>query len=144
MRQERIEAAGAHDSRHGLVITGGRNSTNLVPISSAEKTTDGENFHGFPSLPIPLIGHCLVSLQNNGGLFSTGGIAKDEVRSGTYLGSGRSFIYDVSSNTWDEVDALPTGIYSRESRMMRDTSEQIKFTALHPHRTSMWDHQEQT
>ena len=138
MRQERIEAAGAYDSRHGLVITGGRPPKLLVPLSSAEKTTDGENFYGFPSLPIPLIGHCLVSLQNNGGLFSTGGIAKDMVR------SGRSFIYDVSSNTWDEVDALPTGIYSRESRMMRDTSEQIKFTALHPHRSSMWDHQEQT
>ena len=105
MREERNQAAGVYDSRHGFVITGGHSGART--FSSAEKTTDGETFYEFPSLPIALRLHCVVSLQNDGGLFLTAGLTKDSVR------SGRSFIYDASSNTWEELDALPTPRYGR-------------------------------
>ena len=87
---------------HGWVIAGGlRDGDNL---SSAEQTQDGKTFQPFASLPLPLSGHCLVSLGKGGGkgdFFLAGGWTGS-------VDSKKAFIYDAGSGSWRKVADMST------------------------------------
>ena len=66
----------AWDNLHGLVMSGGGDSDDhddLEPLAHVETTSDGVTFEQFPPLPAGIMQHCLVSLDNGGDLFVTGG-----------------------------------------------------------------------
>ena len=71
MLEARSYSAAASHPNYGWVITGGLPG----PKSTAEKTGNGRSFNTFPSMPLSLRQHCLVSLDggNNGDFLLTGG-----------------------------------------------------------------------
>ena len=87
---------------HGWVIACGWGEGGV--LSSAELTTDGKTFRPSASCPLPLHGHCIVSLGKGGGgrgeFFLTGGRTTGNVY------SKKAFIYEAGN--WREVADLPT------------------------------------
>ena len=76
MLETRSYSAAAYHPNYGWVITGGWGPKwNSGPKSTAEKTGDALSFEPFPTMPLALRSHCLVSLDggNNGDFLLTGG-----------------------------------------------------------------------
>ena len=97
MGEERYYSAAALTSRNEWVISGGRPG----PKSSVERTSDGRNFETFPSMPIALSTHCLISLDGDeGDLFVTGGYTSFGAR------NDRTFIF--KDGEWREMERMPT------------------------------------
>ena len=73
MLEARYASVAAFNPNYGWVITGGIGDGGRT--SSAEKTGDALSFEPFPTLPLALARHCLVSLDggNNGDFLLTGG-----------------------------------------------------------------------
>ena len=73
MGERRWSSAAALTSRKEWVISGGYD---MSYKSNVESTPDGRNFETFPSMPITLYYHCIISLDGDeGDLFVTGGLS---------------------------------------------------------------------
>ena len=72
MIKARSHGGYAWDDLHGFVMSGGQDE-DLAPLSHVETTSDGVNFGHFTPLPQSVMNQCLVSLNNGGDLFVTGG-----------------------------------------------------------------------
>ena len=95
MGEERGFSAAALTSRNEWVISGGLPS----PKSSVESTSDGRNFETFPSMPIALAYHCIISLDGDeGDLFVTGG----------YTGTDNDRTFIFKDGEWKEMERMPT------------------------------------
>ena len=97
MGEERHFSAAALTSQNEWVISGGYGGSSK---SSVESTSDGRNFETFPSMPIALSSHCLISLDGDeGDLFVTGGWTNGAL-------NDRTFIF--KDGEWKEVERMPT------------------------------------
>ena len=107
MREARSYSAAALNDRYGWVISGGYGGIGKSKLSSVEHTSDGRNFETLPSMPIPLVSHCLVSLDGDedGDLFVTGGYADSDPNK-------RAFLF--KNGSWKEMESMPT---ARQSLM---------------------------
>ena len=107
MKEARGYAAAAHHRHKGFLITGGEGDHEPPPHSSTEITQDGVIFVDFTPLPIALIWHCAVALndENDGDFFVAGGLGDD------HIASKRAFIH--KGNQWNEMTEMPT---AREGR----------------------------
>ena len=92
----------AWDHIHGFIMSGGQGmDDDDKPLAHVETTSDGVTFNHFASLPVGLSHHCLVSLNNAGDLFLSGGHDGEDHLGNTYM-----FLNNKGS--WDPVEAMPT------------------------------------
>ena len=113
MSEARWLNAAAFVPKEGWIITGGVGDGGR--LSTAEQTRDGRNFSSFTPLPLALAGHCLVSLDDEGGsgdLFLTGGWDSNTVD------SKKSFLY--KSGNWRPVADMPTSRFGEEEAQFRN------------------------
>ena len=105
MLEARSYSAAASHPDYGWVITGGYDGGIK---STAEKTGNGRSFNTFPSLPVSLYSHCLVSLDggNNGDFLLTGGWDKD-------LNDNKK-TYIFREGEWRQVEDMPTARGSKK------------------------------
>ena len=97
-------SASSFTPRHKVVISGGQAKPHQAePLSSVVHTVDGQTFKQLSPLPVPLISHCMVALDDSF-LFVTGGITNGHV-------SEKTFIYDADSKLWQPKTELPTCRY---------------------------------
>ena len=113
MSEAKVWSAAAFVPKEGWIITGGFGDGH--PVSTAEQTRDGCNFSSFTPLPLALCGHCLVSLDDEGGsgdLFLTGGWDSNDDK------SKKSFLY--KSGNWRPVADMPTARSGKEEAQFRN------------------------
>ena len=93
-----LSAAASHPD-YGWVITGGWDGGLK---STAEKTGDALTFEPFPTLPLALSSHCLVSLDggNNGDFLLTGGLDDG------YNYNKKTYIF--REGEWRPMEDMPT------------------------------------
>ena len=100
MKERRASSGATYDTAHGLVLTGGHDGTRL--LNTAEHTFDGVTFDSFTAIPIEVFLHCLVTLDNGGDLFQTGGWLSED------RPTRETFIYRKDSGRWEAVEDMPT------------------------------------
>ena len=102
MKEKRGYSAAAHHEKKGFLITGGyRNG----PMSSTEITKDGVTFEYFTPLPIGVINHCAVALndEEDGDFFvGSGSIPGSPGIPSSY--SKRAFIH--KGGKWNEMTQM--------------------------------------
>ena len=105
MKEKRYGSGATFDTVHGFVLTGGYGDDHIDiravyvdygRLDTAEHTFNGETFESFAAIPIKVYYHCLVSLENGGDLFQTGGWIKEGLTKDTY-------IYRQNSGRWEAV-----------------------------------------
>ena len=115
MNDQRIVGrSGAYDSTHGLVMSGGANLTKYLAnetcmVSSVETTLDGISFSNFTPMPLDIMGHCLVALDNGGDIFMTGGQSNFGASNMAYIYRGRA----GGSSSWERQPNMPTAKYCK-------------------------------
>ena len=113
----RWNSAGAYTPKLGLVIAGGSPGREGYAPLTVERTLDGHNFEVLSHLPYDLNSHCVVALSDNS-IFITGGVTRNETprkTGGQSVFNTFSFIYDIGSDSWYEIQGLPTprmGMYN--------------------------------
>ena len=93
-----MSSGATYDTVHGLVLTGGNDGNAL--LDTAEHTFDGVTFDSFAAIPIGVQNHCLVTLDNGGDLFQTGGMVASR--------TSKTFVYRKDSGRWEAVEEMPT------------------------------------
>ena len=117
MLEARSFSAAASHPNYGWVITGGLPG----PKSTAEKTGNGRSFNTFPSLPLSLYGHCLVSLDggNNGDFLLTGGYDGASHNKKTYI---------FREGEWRPAEDMPTASSRKKANWGNFSNAKIRVT----------------
>ena len=114
MNEIRGPVAGTHDLTHGMVMSGGGNETayhlnETWLVSNVETTLDGASFSTLTPMPLKIVGHCLVALDNGGEIFMAGGLSfkTDGPSKRTYIYRGRA------GGRWRRQPNMPTARQSK-------------------------------
>ena len=100
-------SASAYTPKLGLVIAGGyMDPTGYLPVV-VERTFDGHNLEVLTHLPYDLHSHCMVAL-NDSSIFITGGATFNKTGNMQSVLNKLSFIYNIRSQSWHQVQGLPT------------------------------------